>query len=328
VVRQAIHVVACLLMLAGNGRAQEWAKKMFEKTSFDFGTIARGTKAVHAFPLKNIYEETVHIAGVRSTCGCTTIKITRPTLKTFEKGEILAEFNTVAFRGPHSSTLTVVIDKPFPGEVQLQVYGNIRTDVVIDPGAIEFGSVNQGMTATKKITIRHAGRNDWRIVDVRSANPEFEVEIGEVQRGTGRVTYELNVDLKKTMPAGYINDQLILVTNDPRSPRIPVHVQGRVVPEISVSPRSLILGEVRSGGQVIKKLVVRSNSKRPFRIVDVRCEDACFSFESNGDPKPLHLVTVSFHAPAKAGEVNKTIHIETDPDRGDVELVAHATVVP
>jgi hypothetical protein len=326
VTRHMFPAMACLLMLAGSAQAQDWARKMFEETTYDFGSVARGAKAVHAFTLKNIYEETVHVTGVRSTCGCTTVEIKHPTVKTFETAEIVANFNTVAFRGPHSATLSVMIDQPFPAEVQLQVYGDVRTDVVIDPGLISFGSVNQGTPVSRKLTIRYAGRDDWKIVDVRSANPSFEVN--PLQRSAGRVAYELNVHLKEIAPAGYLNDQLVLVTNDTHTTKIPIQVEGRVVPEISVSPHSLVLGEVHSGNEISKNLVVRSNSKKPFKIVDIRCDDDSFTFKADGKAKPLHLVAIAFHAPAKAGDVRKTIHIQTDRGGSDVTLVAYAKVVP
>src|SRR5690606_33660741 len=118
--------------------------KMFNTRSHDFGTVARGAKAVYHFQVKNIYEEDAHIASVRSSCGCTTPQIVKPYLKTFEVGEIVAELNTVAFMGQKNATLTVVFDKPFYAEVQLQVSGLIRSDVVVTPGDIRLGSVDQG----------------------------------------------------------------------------------------------------------------------------------------------------------------------------------------
>ena len=36
---------------------QQWAKEMFDHTSHDFGTVARGAKMEHRFTLENIYEE-------------------------------------------------------------------------------------------------------------------------------------------------------------------------------------------------------------------------------------------------------------------------------
>jgi hypothetical protein len=280
---------------------------------------------VYRFKIKNLYEETVHITGVRTSCGCTSASIERPTLKTFETGEIVAEFDTRKFNGQHSATLTVSIDQPFPAEVQLQVYGNIRTDVVFHPGEAQFGSVDQGQPAEQRIALNYAGRDDWAIEDIRSANKHLEVELNENARGGGRVSYDLLVRLADDAPPGYFNNQLIVVTNDSKSRLIPLDVSGRVVPEITVTPTTLVLGEVESGKDVSEKLVVRG--KRPFKITEVECENENFSFEVADESKSLHLVTLNFQAPAEPGRVRETIRIHTD--RGDlvVEMSAAATVV-
>lgn len=317
-----------LLLMAGAPPlcAQEWAQKMFETTAHDFGTIARGSKAVFRFPVKNLYEETVHIAGVRSTCGCTSPTVENPTIRTFETAYIVAEFNTIGFRGRHSSTLTVVIDKPFPAEVQLRVYGDVRRDVVFTPGSLRFGTVDQGTSRTQVVNVLYAGHSDWQIVDVRSARAYYEVQAAETRRSQGRVNYQLTVKLKDDAPAGYINDQLVLVTNDRGGARIPLQVEGRVVPEISVSPQPLVLGQVPAGKTVTKKLVVRA--REPFRIIDVLCGDECFTFESAQDAKKLHLIDVAFHPDSATGHVEQTIRIRTDRNDGELTLVAYANVVP
>ena len=73
------------------------------------------------------------------------------------------------------------------------------------------------------------------------------------------------------MPAGYMNDHLMLVTNDDAGQQIPVLVEGRVTPSISVSPAALFMGVVQPGQKVTKTLVV--TSKKPFRILSVTCDD-------------------------------------------------------
>ncbi len=319
--------LACLafLLFTSSGAAQEWAKKMFETKSHDFGTIARGSKAVYKFELKNILKETVHVRSVRSSCGCTDSKIVHPTLKTWETGEIVAAFNTRSFQGSHSATLTVVIDKPYPAEVQLQVYGNIRSDVVFQPGSIQFGAVDQGGEAMRRVTVKYAGRGNWKIEDVRSAFPHFEVELEETVRGQSRVSYELLVRLLPTAPPGYVSEQLILITDDQRNLRIPLGVEGQVRPSITVSPQQMVLGEVPSGKAVTKKLIVRG--KQPFKIVSVDCDDDCFTFKTDDESKKLHLLTVKFLSPKKLGKVEHDIRIRTDLGEMVVTLSAFATVV-
>ena len=51
-------IAACLVagLPAGPLAAQEWAKKMFDTTSHNFGTVARGSKVEHTFTVTNIYQ--------------------------------------------------------------------------------------------------------------------------------------------------------------------------------------------------------------------------------------------------------------------------------
>ena len=74
--------------------AQEWATKMFKTKSHDFGSVARGAEAEFSFEFENLYEEDLHVASVRSSCGCTTPTIAKRDLKTFEKSQIVAKYNT------------------------------------------------------------------------------------------------------------------------------------------------------------------------------------------------------------------------------------------
>ena len=163
-------------------------------------------------------------------------------LKTGDTGYIVASFNTRTFQGEHSATLTLTVEWDDNGvrrigEGQVRVHGNIRSDVVFTPGAVKFESVDQGKRSEQQVRVTYAGRSDWKITDVRGASDDIEVELAESQRTSGRVAYDLIVRMKDNAPAGYFNEQLVLVTNDGSNPRIPLHVEGRVVPEISVAPR-------------------------------------------------------------------------------------------
>ena len=175
-------------------------------------------EAQFRFQVKNIYEEDLHILGVKSSCGCTTPQITKSDLKTFETAEIVADFNTRDFLGHKSATLTVTLECRSHAKVQLQVTGMIRGDVTLQPGAIDYGVVNFGSAGEKTLQVTYSGREDWRILDAKTADPHFEVEITEFARGPGRVSYQLLVRLTKDAPIGYVKDQLVLVTNDTRAP--------------------------------------------------------------------------------------------------------------
>jgi hypothetical protein len=314
-----------LLLATTPVAAKEWAAKMFTVKSHDFGHVARGSKTDFAFEVQNLYEEDVHIADVRTSCGCTTPSITKPTLKTWEKGSILATFNTRSFQGQRSASITVVIDKPYYAEVQLNVSGYIHADVDFQPGAVNFGEVDQGHDAVQKVSVTHHGRNNWQITDVRSANENLEVELSDPIRQAGSVTYQMTVRLKPDAPAGYVRDSLTLVTDDRAVPTVPITVEGRVVPPLTVSPGTLFVGVLSPGQSVTKQLVIRG--KQPFRITNVSCSDEAFQFRVTDQPRTVHLVPVTFTAGTETGDIERTIDIQTDlPMGGTIQCVARGTI--
>lgn len=187
VIRNRFTLVACVggLLVAcvtATASAQEWAEKMFKEKTHEFGSVARAAKVEYAFEMVNPYKEDVHITSVRASCGCTLPRIQKDTLKSWEKGAIIAEFNTRAFSGQRGARVTVTIDKPFPAEVQLQVHGYIRTDVVVDPGEVALGQVPTGSGAEKTVTIDYAGRSDWQILGVQPNSPFLHADVKEVSR--------------------------------------------------------------------------------------------------------------------------------------------------
>ncbi len=324
----AMAVVGAVLALPDGGFAQDWAAAMFGHTSHDFGTVARGADCVHRFPLENIYLEDAHIASVRSSCGCTLPEVTKPFLKTYEQSEVIAKLDTRRFTGRKDSTLTVVFDKPFPAEVQLHVYAFIRCDVVVQPGQARFESVEQGTAATQNLTVSYAGRDDWKIVDVRANRPCLEAVAVEQSRNQGQVTYELQVTLNTDAPAGYLRDQLILVTNDrdPNTSQVPVPVEAVVVPGIQVRPNPLTLGILKPGQTVTRNLVVQA--KQPFRVLEATGPDERFRFKLPDRPSVVQLVPVTFTAEASAGSVAGTIQLRTDlAKQSSLEVSVNGQVV-
>jgi hypothetical protein len=305
---------------------QEWAKKMFKISEHDFGTVASGAKAEYEFELENIYLEDIHVSYAYASCGCTSVRVENPLVKTYDKGKIVAHFNTDTFRGQRGATLTVVIDQPFEAQVQLQVKGYIRGDVVVNPGSVQLGSIDLGTPVDKTVVVNYAGRSDWKILNVKSSNPNITANVTETGRNYGQVSYVVSVHLDKAAAAGYLNDQLMLVTNDARTSQIPVLVEGHVQAGITVSPTALFMGVVKPGEKVTKQLVVKG--KKPFRVLGISCDDPSFQFDTSKEDvaKELHLIPVTFSAGTDAGKVVKTIKIKTDQGEMTPELAASAVV--
>ena len=326
--RNLVFAVLFSALVTSSARSQDWASKLFTVTSHDFGTVARDAKTEFQFPLTNIYVEDVHILSATASCGCTIVSVPKPTLKTYERGAIVATFNTPAFQGQHGATITVTFDRPFYAQAQLTVRGFIRSDVVFTPGSVQFGSVEEGAARESRVAISHFGYDQWQILRVQSPNPNLAADVRETGRSAGQVSYELTVRLDKNQPAGYLADHLLLVTNDAQSVQIPLPVEGRVNAAIHVTPESLFMGVLQPGEEVTKQVVIKG--AKPFRIRAVSCDDQRFhvgATPADDGLKSSHVIPVTFVAGKEAsGKVVRAIRIQTDLDNMASQISAYAEV--
>jgi hypothetical protein len=282
---------------------------MFTNRSHDFGVVARNAKTQYVFELENPYAVDVHVQSVRASCGCTTPTITKQNLSTYEKGAIVATYNTHAFTGKRGATLTVTFDAPRYAEVRLHVTGYIRSDIELTPNSLSFDSVEFGQEPVRSLSIRSFGNSRWSIEDGAGSTEYVDYQVVPAPAGSGAY-YTLSARLKKEAPVGYFNDVIVLRTTDPNIRRLPVRVEGRITGPLSIYPSTLYLGTVPTGGQVTKKLVVRG--KEPFRILSVESADTRISCQATGEAKRLHVVPIQFVAGEKTAKVAADVVVETD----------------
>lgn len=306
-----------LCFAATNADAQQggenWATKMFSELKHDFGTVARGADTRAVLLIENLYEEDVTIDNVGTTCGCTAAKPNKTLLKTGEKAEIEIKMNTVKFMRRKDSNVDVTLTFRGPQgsstkTVRVPITAYIRSDVVVspEPGNANFGNVEFGQGAERKLEIAYAGRDDWMISEVRVPDNRIQASIKEVSRAPGQVRYELSVVLKDNAPMGAIQDQIRLITNDVNSPEVPVLVLGNVEPDIVFAPSGTFpLGTLKPGD--VKEFRVVLKGKRPFAIQHIQCDAAdCFEVQQPGDAlKTVHVVPFKMTAPNKPGHFSE-----------------------
>jgi hypothetical protein len=325
---QAILAMILCLTVAPGLRAAEWAERMFETKTYDFGRVPFGAKAEYEFVLNNVNTFDVEIARTRVSCECTEPKVEKPLLKPGERGTITVSLATTKYNGRKGATITVAFNKPAYAEVQLHVTSFIDRAVEITPPSIELGSVERGTAVEKEITVSNTGNPNWRVVEVRSANPHLAGRATETARSSTGVTYRLHARLDASAPGGYFKDLLVLATNDTEAAEVPVLVQGQILADLSVSPTLLSMGTTAPGKPLSKVFVLRA--KKPFRIVAVSCDAPGFAFFGSGaqQSRTVQTITATFTPGNRPGKVAGTIHVQTDLAGADCSLPVQAVVAP
>jgi hypothetical protein len=310
--------------------AQSWVDSIFPERAYDFGTVARGSKIRHTFRLINRTGEEIHIADWRTKCGCTEVRVGAKTIPAGTQTSIDAVIDTTKFNGPKDSGLTLILDRPSFVEVDLNLHCYIRGDIILNPGQVDFGPVQRSSKPTVTLNLIYAGgQPGWEVAKMKTQSAHVTARLQPMTRTVdGQVQYSLTATLNPTVNNGYFKDEILLHTNDPSSPTIPISVTANVQTAVVVSPSIINLGRLKPGDVVKKKVIVRS--LQPFKLTELKASKDDLS----GTPDPegaraLHTVDITFKAPSQSGPYHAVFEIATDlKDEPPAKLTTFATIAP
>lgn len=326
--RNVILALFALVLSAPAAPAQslDWANKMFRQTSHDFGNVPRGAELQHQFQMTNIWAVPIEVMSVRTSCGCVTVTPSTQVLKPRASGILDVKIDARKFVGPKTVSIYVLVGPEYTSTATIQVSANSRADVVFNPGQVNFDVVPAGQAPVKNIDVEYAGNLDWRVTEVIKNSAPLDVTLEEFNRQQGQVGYHVRVALKPDAPAGSHKWELLLKTNDPSSPLVPVLVEATVQATLTVNPGTLSLGTLKLGETISKRVVVRGS--RPFKIVAIEGLGEGIEADLVNSAAAVQILTVKYQ-PIQAGELKRQLVIKTDMGgEAPVIVTVEGSVVP
>lgn len=301
----------------------DWGSKMVNLTKIEFGSVAKGADALVQVVVKNIYKEDIQVTNLTTGCGCVGWKeITEAPLPivipSAQQRVLTLRLDTIRYDGKRDSKATIyLLDAVHRVStvVELPVTAFIRRDIVVTPGAINFGAVDLGSGAERKVDIHYAGRTDWTITQAKVSNPHLVAALKETSRlNDGQVKYELIVQLKPDAPAGIVRDQVIMTTDDVNNPRVSVLVEAKVEPDIAIT--DVQFGSLASGKSKVENVVVRG--RKPFKIeelyrekkTDAKLQDDAFKVKLGSAVSTVHILPITFTAPDVPGVFEEVFYVK------------------
>lgn len=270
--RKAYLAIVALVIAVAPASAEAWAEKMFKDgLTHDFGVVPRGAQLVHRFTITNIYAVRMEITNVKSGCGCVSATMTKRVLEPRESTTLEVRMDGKRFVGPKTVGVSITVGPEFISTAELKITANGRTDVVFNPGQVDFASVVKGQTPIKQVDVEYAGLLDWKVDQVLAKDVPYTARIEELYRRKTRagnqVGYRLSVSLKADAPVGTHKHNMYLKTNDPNNALVPILIESSVQSLVQVAPPQLDLGAIKTDTQLIRRVVVRGN--KPFSIKGV-----------------------------------------------------------
>jgi hypothetical protein len=327
--RNAVLVVTALVVTAPFGHAESWAENLFKDgLKHDFGNVPRGAELYHRFIVTNIYAVPLQLTSVHTSCTlCSKVSVSTEPIKPKETGWVDIVMDTRKFSGLKAITIDVSVGPTFTSSTQLRVSANCRTDIVCNPGSVNFGVVGVGSKPTHTIDVEYAGNLPWKVTGLSTNDGPFEATYKELYRRPGQVGYQIAVTLKADAAVGQLKHELLLETNDPASKQVPVIVEAILQGSLGVVPEKLALGAVKVGDELPRRIVVRG--AKPFKITAI---DGLGDGVELAGPMPTaatatHSITFKIKVD-KEGELKRVLQIKTDLQEKPLTLAIEAVVSP
>jgi hypothetical protein len=298
----------------------EWAEKMFTAgIAHDFGTVPHGVLLFHQFKVTNIYSVPLEVLA-RPGCGCATTEVSPKVLRPKEQGTLDVHMDARKFSGPKNVVINVRVlgadnnaGPKFDCWTKLTVTANSRVDVLLTPGQISFPVIVAGeRSAPQSLEVEYVGGLDWQVTELDRNRAPMEASFRQVFRRPGHIGYQVTVTPSAEVPLGPFRYQLLLRTNDPVNPAVPILVEGTVQGPLRLVPESVDLGHTKVGESVTKLVMVKGST--PFRVLAIEGLDESVTAELPQRTAKVQVIKLTYQ-PTKEGKLYKKVLVRTDLEK-------------
>ncbi len=287
-------------------------QEFFSENVKDFGITPRGPVLIHYFTVKNTSNQAVSIGQPRVSCGCVSASVMKSTLQPGESTAVVAQMDTR--RIPQAGALkSVTVYVPFLSptaeEVHLRVQAIARDDLVMSPDTLAFGNVKKGAGAKTTVKLTFFGDPNWQVSEPTSGGAYIKAAVKPGEKSGSSVTYEVEATLDPECPVGNWTTDVWVKTTATGIEKFRIPVTVTVTAPI-IKPDAVKFGDVKVGQSAEQRLLLQGNAA--FKILKVTGADDLVTVSPiSDDSRPVHVLKLTL-TPKSAGDLNKTIEVETD----------------
>jgi hypothetical protein len=311
-----------------------WANKLFkggkptEPIEIDFGVVAKGAQLEKKLEMTNIWKVPLTL-DIHVSCGCVEATSSKKTLQPSETAILHIKMDgTLLPGGPKTVNVNVRVGPEFISTAYLLVKANARQDVLLNPGEVNFGSVQRGTQADRSLEVECQGKPAWRVDKVQ---PSFDAPFTlkpdilppRINNGVQVIGYRIHVTLKPDAPVGTFRELVDLFTNDQQ--KVTFVVTGTVLPSVTVQPNPVQPLGLKVGAPL--KTTVAVTAAQPFRIVGIQGNTDELKLDMSNRMEKTHLLDLHI-TPKAAGPLNREIILQTDYRNESIKVVVKGNVLP
>lgn len=226
----------------------------FEMPVYDFGKVTGGAVVKYEFVFTNTGDALLVVSNVQPGCGCTTAGNWSKEVEAGKTGTIPIQFNSGAYTGPVTKTVTVTSNDKSQPSIGLQLKGTIWRAIDVLPQNAILNFTESSSTVTSVVRIVNNMEQPITLSEPECNNHSFAATLETTQPGK-----EFRLMVRNVMPvSNNVSGVFSMKTSSTNMPVLSVTAFGMVQPAVAVVPPQIMLpGNV---GNVTSALVsIRNN---------------------------------------------------------------------
>jgi hypothetical protein len=228
-----ISVLLTASFISAQDRKLSRAKISFSEIMWDFGYVPRTGKVVHTYHIKNIGQDTLIVAKVRTTCGCTTTPLTSEIIAPDETTDMKVYFDPkkIAIGDEITRKLQVISNDPVNpfAEVQFSAkMGKTSSLIKITPQEIDFDTIFRGAEEVRTLTIENISGENLSMEQIEGPGEDVDLDLKNNNLKPGE-SIKVSLKLKNEAPPGNLHTSLTLDFECSKRARVSIPIQAVII---------------------------------------------------------------------------------------------------
>ena len=296
--------------------------------SYDFGTVAQGTKVVHEFQITNKGSADLVIERLAASCGCTATQLSAPTIKPGASEKVRVTFDTSGFMGDKTKSVLIASNDTNNPEVAVTLKGRVLSSFTLEPAHVDFGEIFPSLPLTsrrKEVTFSVAEGTDLQITKISSLSKYLVAS--PVVSSANKAT--VTIEILPTVPQGEFRDRVIFELDGGRRASVNVPVNASVKGDLRLNPGTLSFGVLEGDGLVERRVQFENKSSSPINIESIATSHSAISASMiEVQPGRQGVLVVKVDPRRVSGELKGTVDVTTNHPRESVISLNVSGVLP
>lgn len=280
--------------------------------SYDFGTVAQGTKVTHEFEVRNTGNADLVIQRLSPSCGCTATQLASPIIKPGASEKVRVTFDTSGFMGDKTKSVVIASNDASNPELVVTIKGQVLSSFTVEPARVDFGEISPSSplaTRQKQVAFSVAEGSELTISKVTSLSKNLVASPVSAQGNRATVT----IEILPTAPLGEFRDRVVFELDGGRRASVNVPVNASVKGDLRLNPSTISFGVLEGDAPLERRIQFENKGRDPVSIQAITTSNSAISASMiNVQPGRLGVLVVKVDPRRVTGDLKETVEVKTN----------------